>query len=810
MLHRMLPKFWSPVSLAFGAFALAALMVAPNPAQAQLAPLVSETGLITLSVDGLGTSGGTGPVDVDKPSAVATVRTAVFACGAIAAIPDNSVSLDGTPIAWDQTVINGFFTNTVADVKAVVAPTLDAAGAGITSFQIIESNPGTVHGCLLAVIFDDPNETLTHTAILLFGGQDTAGDTFDIALGNPINLADANLVLDFGLAISFGAQDQPPSLAGSNLCGQNSSMNSNVDVNGTRMTSCAGNLDDGLTTETVAGGNLFTVGGLGDTNANPASPLLAAPQALPSFVEDELYSLIPFVSDGDTSIQVFTINPSNDDNILFAHLFTLGEASIGTSLTKELTSGPDWDGSLWYSDFSDLSGLTLNGSAAQSGSALRLTPALQGQAGSAFTTSPVTLGPGGSFNTSFSFQITGSGNGGADGLAFLVQNDANADAAIGGGGGNIGYNGITPSLAVEFDSWFNGAGLGDVDANHVGTATNGGVGNGIAVPLGTALDGGSVFYAWVDYDGVADMLEVRVDTAPARPAAPTLSQAGIGLAALLGGTTAHIGFTAATGAAFGNHDILDWHLTTPGGIDLVVPINVTIPTAYDFTITYDGPPAWIYDNVPAEWDVTHIDFDPNGLPVDCGDETSFNDIDVNVSRGGKSGKKCNSSTHIWWMPGEINSLNVQTLARCHNNRKNKRCRPTSCGALYLNHGAIAYEKDENGDLVLDEDGNPVVISGPTDPICLAAVDDINGDGEFTWDGSGDEDGDGFPDHEEACFWGNDPCVFTPDSDGDGVPDPNDNCVDTPNPDQEDVDGDGVGDACDNCVDTPNADQAGRW
>ena len=43
-------------------------------------------------------------------------------------------------------------------------------------------------------------------------------------------------------------------------------------------------------------GNLYTVGGIGDSNANPVSPLLSAPQPLPSFVEDELYSLIPFVT----------------------------------------------------------------------------------------------------------------------------------------------------------------------------------------------------------------------------------------------------------------------------------------------------------------------------------------------------------------------------------------------------------------------------------------------------------------------------------------------------------------------------------
>jgi hypothetical protein len=46
-----------------------------------------------------------------------------------------------------------------------------------------------------------------------------------------------------------------------------------------------------------------------------------------------------------------------------------------------------------------------------------------------------------------------------------------------------------------------------------------------------------------------------------------------------------------------------------------------------------------------------------------------------------------------------------------------------------------------------------------------------------------------------------------DTDGDGVCDDVDNCVNTPNPNQEDADGDGVGDACDNCVNTPNPNQA---
>jgi hypothetical protein len=191
------------------------------------------------------------------------------------------------------------------------------------------------------------------------------------------------------------------------------------------------------------------------------------------------------------------------------------------TVTKELTSGPDRDGSAIYPDFSDVFGLTLNGTAAPVGTALRLTTATQSEAGSAFTTVPITLGPGGSFSTNFSFQITNSGGGGADGIAFVVHNDATGDLALGGGGGNMGYSGLTPSLAVEFDSWFNGGALGDTDANHVGTGINGVVGSGIAVSLGAPpLDGGSVFYSWVDYDGIADVLEVRLATTNVRPGAP--------------------------------------------------------------------------------------------------------------------------------------------------------------------------------------------------------------------------------------------------------------------------------------------------
>ena len=48
---------------------------------------------------------------------------------------------------------------------------------------------------------------------------------------------------------------------------------------------------------------------------------------------------------------------------------------------------------------------------------------------------------------------------------------------------------------------------------------------------------------------------------------------------------------------------------------------------------------------------------------------------------------------------------------------------------------------------------------------------------------------------------------TIDFDSDGTNDIIDNCLTTPNPNQNDADGDGVGDACDSCPSTGNQDQA---
>lgn len=220
-----------------------------------------------------------------------------------------------------------------------------------------------------------------------------------------------------------------------------------------------------------------------------------------------------------------------------------------------------------YNNFSDLSAFQQNGSTAAIAdptvdslgrNVLRLTNALS-QGGSAFLTNAISLANKASFSTAFQFRITdpagiSDGDGqGADGIVFVVQTVSNTAGGIGGG---IGYTGIQNSLGVEFDTYDNGGGLNDPNGNHVGIDIGGSF-NGPTSIIPTRMNNGSDWYAWVDYDGNAQTVEVRVSTTNSRPSAATVTRS-VDLVNVLGQTDAFIGFTSGTGAASGFHDIVSW------------------------------------------------------------------------------------------------------------------------------------------------------------------------------------------------------------------------------------------------------------
>jgi hypothetical protein len=220
-----------------------------------------------------------------------------------------------------------------------------------------------------------------------------------------------------------------------------------------------------------------------------------------------------------------------------------------------------------YTDFSDISAWQLNGkcigaSNADNKKVLRLTRDSISQSGSAFIASPIKLvsdkGFLASFSAFFSFQITkpggldeGNGNG-ADGITFVIQTVANNFGNVGGG---IGYQGIPRSLGIEFDTWDNGSLSNDPDDNHIGIDTNGNIKSIKTYSEKTKFNNGAVWYAWVDYDGDNQKLEIRYNAINLRPQTPAITS-NINLPSLLVQEDAYIGFTSATGASYNIHDIL--------------------------------------------------------------------------------------------------------------------------------------------------------------------------------------------------------------------------------------------------------------
>jgi len=108
-----------------------------------------------------------------------------------------------------------------------------------------------------------------------------------------------------------------------------------------------------------------------------------------------------------------------------------------------------------------------NGNASHLGSGLyRLTNNAGGQFGSVWYQNKMDLDQ--NFNLEFNLFL-GSNDGGADGIAFVLQP---LNTGQGSAGGGLGYLGISPSLSVEFDTYQN---TGDPGADHVALVKNGDV-----------------------------------------------------------------------------------------------------------------------------------------------------------------------------------------------------------------------------------------------------------------------------------------------------------------------------------------------
>ena len=204
-----------------------------------------------------------------------------------------------------------------------------------------------------------------------------------------------------------------------------------------------------------------------------------------------------------------------------------------------------------YANFNSTSGLNLIGSASVTNGVLRLTPAVDSQTGDVWLTTKQACSGG--FDSTFHFAISQLGNiygnePGGDGFTLSVQNCCPTNNSWAMGDTN-------QFLAVFFNTFWNwpGCTCPDVSDNSVGILVNQTyIAQTDLNPLGINMSDGATHLAHVNYNGTD--FTVWVDG--------VMVLTNVYVAGLQPGVDASgrgwVGFTAGTGAAYENHDILDW------------------------------------------------------------------------------------------------------------------------------------------------------------------------------------------------------------------------------------------------------------
>ncbi len=199
-----------------------------------------------------------------------------------------------------------------------------------------------------------------------------------------------------------------------------------------------------------------------------------------------------------------------------------------------------------------------NGSAQaiDSGNTLRLTDDF-GQAGSGWAPGKISLTN--DFSLAFSFRLAGGNS--ADGFTVTLQNNAAGSAALGTGGGYLGYQGVDKSVAFIYDTYENGFDTDRVAGNNTSVTAFGNlVDFWSGGTVGHAYDlRDRVIYSWVDYTVSDQQFVMYISDTNIKPGSAQENIATSGTwATEFGAGDVYVGFTGGTGAAFDNQDILSF------------------------------------------------------------------------------------------------------------------------------------------------------------------------------------------------------------------------------------------------------------
>jgi hypothetical protein len=192
------------------------------------------------------------------------------------------------------------------DVTSTVAAAVDGGPGGSYNFSVSETDTTEQDGEALVVVYTLPS-IATNTVAILNGAASSAGDVSHVNFAQPLDPSAPGFFAHMAIGDGFSC------------CSQEST----ITVNGQDMTTVAGNNDSSVDAS-AADGNLITMGNIAGpyTGGIPGSP-----QADYS-ADHEAYDLVPFLSNGDTTITIDTINASLDDNIFVQVFDVSGIASV--------------------------------------------------------------------------------------------------------------------------------------------------------------------------------------------------------------------------------------------------------------------------------------------------------------------------------------------------------------------------------------------------------------------------------------------------------------------------------------------------
>lgn len=222
------------------------------------------------------------------------------------------------------------------------------------------------------------------------------------------------------------------------------------------------------------------------------------------------------------------------------------------------------------------------------GNCYRITPNLTFQRGAVWALHQLDLNQ--DFNLDFSISFGSNDANGADGITFCLHNTC-SDAGIAGGG--IGYEGITSSLAVEFDTWEN-TNLMDPWYDHLAIISNGNVNHGatsnLAGPIQASasnvnIEDGAFHNVLIQWQASSQTFQIFFD------GSLRLSYTGNIVNNIFGGDSkVNWGFTGSTGGSTNQQDFCINNYPTPVTLsDTEIcggeSVQVNLPTGLNYTWT---------------------------------------------------------------------------------------------------------------------------------------------------------------------------------------------------------------------------------